>query len=184
MKGVKKYLFLMAVVAALFGFVACSSDDGGASEVAVYTRPTYMLYDDVSCAETLTLYDNGTFETVAIVKGTTDKGATTVDEEYIIATGTYEGDVTKDTGDGNDVTAAIEKLADFDKDTKKFILFNIEDYVKHEIEETYSAAGSNLDEYLDKYFEEYMKYYKTTVVRIKDGELTIYGLSGTYIKKN
>ena len=38
MKGIKKYLFLLAALAAVFGFVACSDDDDddGPATVAVY----------------------------------------------------------------------------------------------------------------------------------------------------
>ncbi|MCH5290847.1 MAG: hypothetical protein J1D88_03685 [Treponema sp.] len=156
MKGVKKYLFLMAVVAALFGFVACSNDDDGASKVAVYA----------SDEETLTFYDDGTFKVV--------------EDGITVSTGTYTGDVTKNTGVSNEVTATIKKWRN--EDGK---LVNIKDYVKAQVKKGLgSKADSVSEEYIDYLIETELKALIDMPVTIQDGELTIHGLEETYTKKN
>ncbi|MCH5291123.1 MAG: hypothetical protein J1D88_05090 [Treponema sp.] len=76
MKGIKNYLFMMALVAALFGFAACSNDsDDEPSAVAVFTT--------VDGKGVLTCYDNGSFNVVIDGYGTT-------------ARGTYEGNPRQD----------------------------------------------------------------------------------------
>ena len=151
MKGIKKYLFLMAVVAALFGFVACSSDDDGASKVAVYA----------SDEETFTFYDNNTFKNVDTIKG----------KKYTLATGTYKGDVTKDTGDGNNVTATVKKYAYVKKGAEKLTFSSIKGYAKY-ASKTYDGITT----------KEIIEYFTDMPVTIQDGELTI--LEETYTKKN
>ena len=62
MKSIKKLIFVMAALAAVFGFVACSDDDDdddGPSKVAVYKADDS---DDMgSDIYTLTFYDDHTF---------------------------------------------------------------------------------------------------------------------------
>lgn len=154
MKGVKKYLFLMAVVAALFGFVACSSDDDGASEVAVYA----------SDEETLTFYDDGTFKVVE-------------DGKKTVATGTYTGDVTKNTGDGNKVTATIKKMV-MEKGGK---LVNLKDYFKDEIKKQPGANLLNKDQ-LNAVIDVALKEFTDIPVTIK-GDILVIDEFGIYTKK-
>ena len=167
MKGVKKYLFLMAVVAALFGFVACSSGDDGASEVAVYARKVYKGNVELY-TETLTLYDNDTFETVVTLDG----------EEYTVATGTYEGDVTKNTSKNNPVTTTIEEYGYFDEDEEDFVLLSIEDYSEYLIRDLLGdkEVDSYTDAKLDALIEDWIETYFTDVeVTIEGDKLTIPG---------
>lgn len=69
MKSIKKYHFIMAALAAVFGFVACSEKDDDPSTVAVYEA------EDGS--ETITFFDDDTW--VVTRKKTT------------VAAGTYAG---------------------------------------------------------------------------------------------
>lgn len=145
MKSVKKYLFLMAVVAALFGFVACSSDDDGASASEVVT---YKSDED-----TLIFYDDDTFKVV-------EDGKT-------FATGTYTGDVTKNTGPGNTVTATIKKMVM--KEGGKLV--NIKDYVKAQVKEELGAAADlvpkdTLDALIEKELEDFKDFPVTIEGRI------------------
>ena len=154
MKSVKKYLFLMAVVAALFGFVACSSDDDGASEVAVYTQ--------ASESWTLTFYDDKTFKNVQTIAG----------KDYTVATGTYKGDVRKDTDDGNKVTATVKKYAYVKAGDTKPTLVSIKDYAEY---------ASKTFSYMTK--EEIIEYYTDMPVTIKGDRLTVKEF-GTFTKYN
>ncbi len=71
MKGIKKYLFIMAALAAVFGFVACSDEDDDPSAVAVYKSSVY----------TATFYDDNSWSTVGKVAS----------QEMTVAAGTYTG---------------------------------------------------------------------------------------------
>ncbi len=77
MKSIKKYLFIMAALAAVFGFVACSDEDDDPSTVA-----TYEATDE---AMTLTFLDDNTWSVIGKVLGT----------EMTMAEGTYAGDPSK-----------------------------------------------------------------------------------------
>ena len=115
MKSIKKLLFVMAALAAVFGFVACSDDDDdGPATVAVYE----LSVTGTGYSETLTLFDNGTFENVRTVNG----------KNYTVATGTYDGDVKKDTSGDNKTTFTVENLpgvsADYYKDMEAIISGN------------------------------------------------------------
>ena len=79
MKSIKRYFFVMMAVAAVFGFVACSDDDDGASAVAVYKDDT---------VNTVTFYDNDTFEVIMEVPS--------LSYTETEAEGTYTGDPSKD----------------------------------------------------------------------------------------
>ena len=94
MKGIKKYLFLLAALAAVFGFVACSDDDDddGPATVAVYKAEV------TGSTQTATFFDDGTFLVEAIIPqvGTTE-----------IAVGTYkDGDPAAD----GEITLTYTKL--------------------------------------------------------------------------
>ena len=89
MKSIKKLLFVMAALAAVFGFVACSNDDDGPSTVAVYEMKYTGYYDDTT--QTLTFYDDDTFSWV--VKVTDYKGKS---QSAPFMKGTYTGDPSKD----------------------------------------------------------------------------------------
>lgn len=118
MKSIKKLLFVMAALAAVFGFVACSDDDDdGPATVAVYE----LSVTGTGYSETLTLFDNGTFENVRTVNG----------KNYTVATGTYDGDVKKDTSGDNKVTFTVKKMAIADTSTGEPKLVSIEDYVEN-----------------------------------------------------
>ena len=75
MKSIKKLIFVMAALAAVFGFVACSDDDDdGPSKVAVF-ESTPSMY-------TVTFYDNSSYEVVGdfgpgVGKKTAEKGTYT-----------------------------------------------------------------------------------------------------------
>ena len=93
MKGIKKYLFIMAALAAIFGFVACSDDDdddnnggGGSSSgnaVAVYKGDyAYNTY-------TVSFFGDGSF-TIVGESQLADKS------KVDIGAGTYTGDPSRD----------------------------------------------------------------------------------------
>ena len=79
MKSIKKYLFIMAALAAVFGFVACGDDDP--STVATYKA------DATVATYTVTFYDDDTFSVVG-------NSLQTGDME--LAKGTYTGAPAKD----------------------------------------------------------------------------------------
>ena len=83
MKSIKKYLFIMAALAAVFGFVACSDDDDDPSAVATY-KATYSSYTIL-----VTFLDDGTWSQTSEYLG---KNKTTMAE------GTYRGDPSVDNG--------------------------------------------------------------------------------------
>ena len=117
MKSIKKLLFVMAALAAVFGLVACSDDDDDPSTVAVF-EDSYTNAG-AKYTETITFYDDGTFKNVTTIEGV---------RTFTAATGTYKGDVTKDTSNTNKVTYTVKKYAN-----KKGELVSIEDAIKEEL---------------------------------------------------
>ena len=147
MKSIKKLLFVMAALAAVFGFVACSNDDDDDPEtVAVYTGS-----DGDNLSYVITFYDDGTFKNVLTIKGVASGN---------VATGTYNGDVTKDT---SDVTFTIKTMGDYDYEAKKFIEVSIRKYVEMMLEEDDEEVT---DTVVDGIIEE---YFTDTPMTIKDG---------------
>lgn len=76
MKSIKKYLFIMAALAAVFGFVACGDDDPS----------TVATYKDITGIETVTFLDDDTWSVSGEVLG----------NKMTLAEGTYTGDPAKD----------------------------------------------------------------------------------------
>lgn len=148
MKSIKKFLFVMVALAAVWSFISCSSDDDGPKTVAVYEYG--FSSGAASYTEKITFFDDGTFENVA----TSAYGS--FSDSYPVATGTYTGDVTKDTGTDNKVTVTIEKYA-YEED-EKTILLSIEDYIK----ETYGESD-------ETYIKEILKNFKNKSLTIEDG---------------
>ena len=147
MKSIKKLLFVMAALAAVFGFVACSDDDDDPSTVAVYTGK-----DGDNLSYVITFYDNGTFKNVLTIKGV---GSGTV------ATGTYKGDVTKDTSADNEVTFTIKTMGGYDTEAKKFTEASIREYVKMMLEELSEVFG--IEEVTDTVVNEFIEEHFTDV---------------------
>lgn len=81
MKSIKKYLFIMAALAAVFGFVACGDEDDNPSTVAEY-KATYSSYTLL-----VTFLDDGTWSQTSEYLG---KNKTTMAE------GTYRGNPSAD----------------------------------------------------------------------------------------
>lgn len=81
MKSIKKYLFIMAALAAVFGFVACGDEDDDPSTVAEY-KATYSSYTLL-----VTFLDDGTWSQTSEYLG---KNKTTMAE------GTYRGNPSAD----------------------------------------------------------------------------------------
>ena len=132
MKSIKKLLFVMAALAAVFGFVACSNDDDDDPEtVAVYTGK-----DGDNLSYVITFYDDGTFKNVLTIKGVASGN---------VATGTYNGDVTKDTSADNKVTFTIKTMGRYDSEAKKFIEVSIREYVKMWFEEDEEVTDTVVD---------------------------------------
>lgn len=103
MKGIKKYLFIMVALAAIFGFVACSDDDDDSGIVAVYRADESN--GGGTDFYTLIFNNNGTFSMHRGWNlGTSSNDALTIYE------GTYTG---KSTQDGT-ITIIIKKIADKD----------------------------------------------------------------------
>ena len=105
MKGIKKYLFMLMALAAVFGFVACSDDDDdddGPSKVAVYKAD--MSDEEGEDIYTLTFYSDKSFRVVENLKDYSD-GQTWSDT---VATGTYTGDPTQE----GKITATIKQVFD------------------------------------------------------------------------
>ena len=91
MKSIKKLIFVLAALAAVFGFVACSDDDddGGSSAV--------VFVATVNGASATATFDGGNFEVVLNVPG----------NPYELASGTYTGDPSKD----GDITLEYAKMS-------------------------------------------------------------------------
>ncbi|MDE7140246.1 MAG: hypothetical protein K2O09_05770 [Treponemataceae bacterium] len=96
MTGIKKYLFIMAALAAVFGFVACGNDEEEDNIVAVYTAT--MTEDGIAVTETMTFYGDNTFLV-------TDSAMSITVTEVV---GTYTGDPSKD----GRIIMTIEKIND------------------------------------------------------------------------
>ena len=109
MKSIRKILLVMAALAAVFGFVACSDDDDGPSAVAVYENKETWTEGDVDCYDTRTafFYDDKTFIVTLDYKD---------DEEswnIIYWTGVYTGDLSTD----NTIRMTVKKVAWGDNDS-------------------------------------------------------------------
>ncbi|MDE5614538.1 MAG: hypothetical protein K2I74_07845 [Treponemataceae bacterium] len=79
MKSIKKYLFIMAALAAVFGFVACSDDeDETPYPVAVYETVSYSGYNISNPHYTVTFFSDNTW-------------VQTTKDQQIRATGIYMG---------------------------------------------------------------------------------------------
>lgn len=98
MKGVKKYLFIMAALAAVFGFVACDNDEEEDNIVAVYTAT--MTEDGIAMLVTMTFYGDNTFLATYTVMSITVTGMV----------GTYTGIPSKD----GRIIMTIEKMINDD----------------------------------------------------------------------
>ena len=160
MKSIKKLIFVMAALAAVFGFVACSDDDDdddGPSKVTVYTG------EGVGLSYEITFYDGGAFKRVFTIEGV---GSGTAE------TGTYRGDVTKDTSDDNRVTFTTKTVGEYDWETGKFTEDSIRDHAKMMLElwgkEVTNAA-----------VDEYIKDYTDRPISIEDGSFVYNGVTYT-----
>ena len=91
MKSIKKLIFVLAALTAVFGFVACSDDDddGGSSAV--------VFVATVDGASATVTFDGGDFKAVLNVPG----------NSYELASGTYTGDPSKD----GDITLKYAKMS-------------------------------------------------------------------------
>lgn len=98
MKGVKKYLFIMAALAAVFGFVACDNDEEEDNIVAVYTAT--VTEDGIAETETMTFYGDNTFLATSSAMSIT----------VTVMVGTYKGDPSKD----GRIIMTIEKIINDD----------------------------------------------------------------------
>ena len=101
MKGIKKYLFMLMALAAVFGFVACSDnddDDYVPLPVAVY-KANVTEYGDTG-AYTLTFLSNGSF---TIYESWTDEDYP-YPETYLTYMGTYTGNPAEDAEIGMTIT--------------------------------------------------------------------------------
>lgn len=92
MKGIKKYLFIMAALAAVFGFAACGEKDDDPSTVAVYEAEDEAM--------TLTFFDNDTWAVAGKVLGNV----------ITAAAGTYTGDPAKN----GKISITFTKMVDYD----------------------------------------------------------------------
>ena len=111
MKGIKKYLFMLMALAAVFGFVACSDDDDdddGPATVAVYKADMSDDYGEEFY--TLTFYSDKTFRVNS--SGKDEDGETWNDQ---IANGIYDGDPTQD----GKISVTIKKL--YDDEAEKLV---------------------------------------------------------------
>ena len=81
MKSIKKYLFIMAALAAVFGFVACSDEDDDPSTVAEY-KNTYSPY----YTYLVTFLDDNTWSQAVEYNG----------KKETMAAGTYKGNPSVD----------------------------------------------------------------------------------------
>ena len=106
MKGIKKYLFMLMALAAVFGFVACSDnddDDYVPLPVAVY-KAVESFFEDETFIHTLTFLNNGSF---TISEYCEEEGPYT----YLTYMGTYTG---KPAEDGEIVMTITHWLNDYD----------------------------------------------------------------------
>ena len=90
MKGIKKYLFIMAALAAVFGFVACSDDDDDDSGSSSGNTVAVYKCDLGHLAYITTFFKDGAFTQVAKVYNNISN------PEEKFGEGTYTGDPSKD----------------------------------------------------------------------------------------
>lgn len=110
MKSIKKYLFIMAALAAVFGFVACGDDDPStvAEYKADYYGVTYMV----------TFLDDDTWSQTVEYRG----------EKVTMAEGTYQGDPSTDGKIYITATKSLntdEKLTEVPKDYRREVTITI-----------------------------------------------------------
>ena len=124
MKSIRKILFVMAALAAVFGFVACSDDDDdGPLVVAMYEyKDTWTAEDgttEYSDTYTAFFYNDGSFIVTSV--GNDDEGSW----NYIEQTGVYTGDPSKD----GTIKITVEKK-NWYYDDGNMKLLDIKDYIK------------------------------------------------------
>ena len=107
MTGIKKVLIVLAALAAVFGFVACSDNDdddggsgGGGSSSSGNVVAVYVWEEENGNKDTITFFSDKTFSDV------TSQG----EKSQTVAEGKYEGDPTKD---GN-ISLTATKVVDDD----------------------------------------------------------------------
>lgn len=108
MKGIKKYLFMLMALAAVFGFVACSDDDDddGPSKVAVYVgQEEPEEGGNYISKSTFYFYSDESFERYGYWWDEEDG-----DDTYPQAKGTYTGEPAKD----GEITITITHIVDDD----------------------------------------------------------------------
>ena len=112
MKSIKKYLFMLMALAAVFGFVACSNDDDddGPSTVAVYKATTTGV--DWSVTYTAKFFEGGTFAVDSSSQG----------HSITAMTGTYTGDPSKD----GEITMTYEFIGNYEYNKDFYDLEGIE----------------------------------------------------------
>lgn len=109
MKGIKKYLFMLMALAAVFGFVACSDDDDDDDGlVAVYVMQKNGKYEDGSdyiSKSTFYFYSDGSFERYGYWWDEEDG-----DDTYPQDKGTYTGKPAED----GEITVTVTHIVDDD----------------------------------------------------------------------
>ena len=118
MKSIKKLIFVMAALAAVFGFVACSNDDDDGPETVAVYKADYSDKDSTDIT-ILTFYAGGSFSVYEEWDDGEDRWS------GIGCTGTYTGDVTKNTSATNIVTCTIKEYRNENGN-----LVSTEDYIK------------------------------------------------------
>ena len=145
MKSIRKILFVMAALAAVFGFVACSNDDDEPSAVAVYERKSTWTAEDgtTECYDTytVTFYDDNTYTVTSVGKDDEDSW------NYTVQKGVYTGDPSKD----GTIKMTVTKIADWDDDGNVKLVDVPEEDKKYytDIEITISGGTTTIDG--DKY---------------------------------
>lgn len=189
MKPFFKLFLVMVTLAAVFGFVACSSSSSSGSDsdkveiVAVYVESE--TDEDITYSYTITFYDDGTFEAVSTVENVETK----YKESFTAAKGTYKGDVTKNTSDKNMVTFTVEKIAyvpavDDEEEKSKPILISVDEFIERVNEEIKESFG-DVEDFEDIEDFEDMIYSKDDFVdlpAIIDGN-ELFCLFGDYVRQ-
>ena len=143
MKSIRKILFVMAALAAVFGFVACSNDDDEPSAVAVYECKSTWKEGDVECYTiyTVSFYDDNTYTVTSVYKDDEDSW------NYTVQKGVYTGDPSKD----GTIKMTVTKIADWDDDGNVKLVDVPEEDKKYytDIEITISGETATIDG--DKY---------------------------------
>lgn len=113
MRGIRKVLFVMAALAAGFGFVACSNGDDDSSSGGGSSSSVVAVYKDEN-ATTARFYGNGTFEAVMEIPDIsyTEKEAS----------GTYTGDPSQD----GDITMTYEFIDGYESNKSWYDAAGIE----------------------------------------------------------